>query len=68
MSKVQWKLRKFQGRSTSSTGLQNQYTGYSYNVAGGAPLTLAIEFIPLSPYRLFPMTHGYFSTQVMTAF
>ncbi len=24
---------KFQGRSTSLTGLQNQYTGYNYNLA-----------------------------------
>ncbi len=27
---------KFQRRSTSSTGLQNQCTGYSYNLAGAA--------------------------------
>ncbi len=34
----------------SLTGLQNQYTGYSINLAGGRITLLAIEFI--SPFHL----------------
>ncbi len=43
---------EFDGRSTSSTGLQNQHTGYIENLAGGAPLSLIMEFNPLSPHRV----------------
>ncbi len=48
----------FRWRSTSSTGIQNQYSGYSDNLAGGAPPNIAIEFIPLSPYRVLLVAHG----------
>ncbi len=42
--------------------LQNQYTGYSYNLVGGAPPNLAMEFV--SPFHLIDyspwrMTHVY---------
>ncbi len=46
---------KFQGRSTSLPGLQNQYTGYSYNLA--SVTYLAIKFEPLLPHRLLPVAH-----------
>ncbi len=35
--------------------LQDQYAGYSYNLAGGAPPNLAMEFISLPSYRLQPI-------------
>ncbi len=42
---------KFHARLTRSTGLQNQYTDYGYNLAGGAPPNLAMKFVTLSPYQ-----------------
>ncbi len=50
----------FRGRSPPLTGLQYQYTGYSYNLAGVASL-LAMVFAPTpppSPYRLTPVAHA----------
>ncbi len=41
---------KSQGRSTPSTGLQNQPTGYSYDLGGGTPLNQPVEFIPFLDY------------------
>ncbi len=38
---------KFQGLSTSLTVLQNQYTGYSYNLVDGAS--------PYSPGSSYPL-------------
>ncbi len=64
MSKALWKLCKFQGRSASSTGLQNQHTGYSYNVAGGVPPNFShrvhspftLSIIPHDTWRMVSFT------------
>ncbi len=53
---VEWSL----GRSTSLTGLQYQYTGYSINLAGGRTTLLAMAF----PFNLIDIFRPYFKFEL----